>query len=158
MSQIYVPTTSSMPSIPTQFNEDTGSAIPAANILNIVTPGSGTQGITTSGSGSTVTISLTGAIPNYTNVVGPTTYVVQATDFFISCDSTLGAITIALPNITTSYREIIVKDRTGTASLNNIIITTVGGILLIDGAASYTLSDNYESVDLLYSLTQYEIF
>lgn len=37
----------------TQFDEDTGSAVPAAGILNVV----GGSGITTSGSGNTITIS-----------------------------------------------------------------------------------------------------
>lgn len=49
--------TKSTPTIPTQFTEDSGVAIPAANNLNIF----GGPGIHTSGSGSTVTISATGA-------------------------------------------------------------------------------------------------
>lgn len=40
------------PTIPTQFNADTGSATPALNELNIL----GTGGITTTGSGNTITI------------------------------------------------------------------------------------------------------
>ncbi len=44
------------PSVPTTFTEDVGVAVPVANNLNII----GGVGITTSGSGSTVTISLTG--------------------------------------------------------------------------------------------------
>lgn len=40
------------PSIPTEFDTNAGAAVPAANILNIL----GTNGITTTGSGNTVTI------------------------------------------------------------------------------------------------------
>lgn len=54
MSQVSVfDLESNNPQIPTQFDTDSGSAIPVANILNIY----GGEGIDTSGSGNTVTIS-----------------------------------------------------------------------------------------------------
>lgn len=57
MSQIYK-TVSSSPAVPIQFTTDSGIAVPAANNLNVLTPGGGTQGIQTSGAGSTITITL----------------------------------------------------------------------------------------------------
>jgi hypothetical protein len=57
MSQIYKPLTSSgpiPPIIPTQFTTDSGIAVPAANNLNVF----GGTGATTSGSGSTITITV----------------------------------------------------------------------------------------------------
>jgi hypothetical protein len=52
MSQVYLGV-SSTPAVPTQFTTDSGIAVPVAGNLNIL----GTNGITTSGAGSTVTIS-----------------------------------------------------------------------------------------------------
>ncbi len=50
------------PQVPTTFNENTGTATPAANILNIVggtTTALNNNGITTVGAGNTVTVELT---------------------------------------------------------------------------------------------------
>lgn len=57
MSQVsIIDIESNNPQIPTQFDTDSGTAIPLANVLEVL----GGAGITTSGSGNTVTISLTG--------------------------------------------------------------------------------------------------
>jgi hypothetical protein len=110
-----------------------------------------------------VSISITGTGPsyasNYTNIVGPTTYVATATDFYLSCDSTLGLITIQLPDAPTANRLFVIKDRTGAAPTHNIDITTVSGTDTIDiGETIYDLTDAFESVELLYHSGNYEIF
>lgn len=63
MSQIYLPSSSTPPpSVATTYNEDSGSATPALNILNVLgndTSDNNVNGIQTLGSGNTVTIQLT---------------------------------------------------------------------------------------------------
>lgn len=56
------------PQIPTQFDGDTGSAVPIGNLLNIV----GTGGIATSASGNTVTIDGSGIVGGVQTVSGTT--------------------------------------------------------------------------------------
>lgn len=156
MSQIYKSSASGPvpPAVATSYVTDSGVAVPALNILNVL----GSPGVSTSGAGNTITITMTEVIPSYVNVTGPAVYVVTATDYFISCDSTAGVITIQLPNSPTQYDRFVVKDRTGTAFTNNITVTTVGGVVLIDGSTSYVFDEPYESIEVLFNGTSYEIF
>jgi hypothetical protein len=76
MSQIYKSAVGSTPSIPTSFVTDTGSAVPAANILNIDGIDSSVynaNGITTTGSGNTVDVVLTNRVQGTTSTVGAVT-------------------------------------------------------------------------------------
>ena len=148
-------TISSDGTIATTYVENTGSAIPSGGILNVL----GTGGITTTGSGNTITISGSGDTLNYTNVVGPITYVVLITDQFISCDPTAGAITLDFPNAPTFKQFWIVKDRTGSASINNITLSTPGGTVTFDGLTSYIVNSNYQAINLLANATPtYEVY
>ncbi len=162
MSQIYKPLTSAgpiPPIIPTQFTTDSGIAIPALNNINIITPGGGTEGIATSGAGSTITITLTEVAAEYINVTAAMSpYTVTATDYFISCDSTLGPIVINLPDSPAANRQFVIKDRLGQTAVNNIIVKSLTGAATIDTQASYTFVDNFESLECLFHGTNYEVF
>lgn len=184
------------PSVATSYVENSGTAVPAANILDILAAlaAAGSTPITTTGATNVVTInvqttqaiastdstkvglaafnsaqftvdvngfvSITNFSPfNYVQInTASSPYTASATDLFISCDSTAGPITIKLPNAPTTFREFIIKDRTGQSSVNNIFITTVGGAVTIDGQTTYTLADNLSSVQLLFNGTSYEVY
>lgn len=104
-------------------------------------------------------VSSKGSAFNYTDVVGPTTYAVLSTDYYISCNTTGGAITLNFPNAPTARQIWIVKDRTGNAAASNITITTPGGVVTIDGVTTYTIASNYGAINLLANATPtYEVF
>lgn len=96
---------------------------------------------------------------NYTNVVGPTTYTVLVTDYYISCDPTAGTIILNFPN-TPAFKQLwVVKDRAGKAAGNNISLTTPGGTVSFDGLTTYTMNSNYQAINLLANATPtYEIY
>jgi hypothetical protein len=160
MSQFYVGVTAGSlpPSVPTSFVTDNGTAIPAANILNV----NGGPGISTSANpngSNNLLISLDNIVSSYVNVTfAMSPYTVTPTDYFVSVDATGGPIIINLPNTTTTNREIVVKDRLGQAAVNTITITTPGGVTTIDGDTTYVFTDDYESIDALFHGINYETF
>jgi hypothetical protein len=128
----------------------------------VVGSGVSTAGnIYSTGSGSTLTINSTKAqfMTNYTNVLfAASPYTALATDYYISCTSSGGAITIKLPNAPTTNRLFIIKDLSGNASADNISVTTVGGSVTIDGQTTYKIAANYGAINLIFNGSNYEIF
>lgn len=115
-------------------------------------------GISITSGANTITISATGTTTlNYT-AVSSSPYVVVATDDFLGVTTSTIAITVQLPNAPATGRVFTIKDATGNAATNNITVTTVGGVVTIDGATSYVMNTAFESINVLFNGTSYLIF
>lgn len=128
------------PSIPTQFDGNTGAAVPVANILNIV----GSNGITTVASGNTVNVELTNSGPFVTSVTGTanritstggTTPQIDISAAYVGQSSiiTLGTITTGVWN-----GSLISPTFGGTGVNNGSNTLTLAGSLATSGAFSST--------------------
>ncbi len=160
MSQFYqgVVSGSLPPSVPTSFVTDSGTVIPAANVVN-VNGGPGVQVSANPNGSNNMVISIDEIAPAYTsvnNAMSP--YTVISTDYFISVDATAGPVIINLPDTTTANRQFVIKDRLGQSQNNNITVKSLTGASTVDGQVSYTFNDNYESLECLFHGTNYEGF
>jgi len=92
--------------------------------------------------------SLSGRTIN--RITTATNYTVLLTDYYIGVTSTASLITISLPAATlaSNGRIYIIKDESGGAGTNNIIIEP-NGAELIDGALSKSISINYGAVAII---------
>ena len=137
---------------------NTGGAVPpTANNINVI--GTGNVLVTGNPATSTLTISSTAIAYNYVQINHASSpYSAANSDYYISADPTAGTITVLLPNAPPTLTLYIIKDRTGQASTNNISVTTVGGVVTIDGATTVTMKSNYESIELLFNGVSYEVY
>lgn len=159
MSQFYQGVTSGAlpPSVPTSFVTNSGTATPAANVLNVVGNGVAGSGTSTAGNvfitgaGNTVTVNETQAqyLTNYRQT-GISTAVLS-TDYLIGC--TASNITITLEAAPTALRILIIKDQSGTATATPITIS--GNGKNINGSATLSLDQSYASFNLYYNGTNW---
>lgn len=85
-------------------------------------------------------------------------YTVLSTDYYLTCDVSIGVLTVDLPDAGTAGRVIIVKDSGGDAATNNITVTTDGGVDTIDGATTFVMNTDYEAANFLDNGTSWEVF
>lgn len=154
-------------------NASSGDVVgPASSTDNAVVRWDGTTG--KSIKDSLAILDNAGALSGLTSlsVTGPTTmngaqivkitapgaypYNVLTTDYIVAID-TSSARTILLPDAPTTGQVFVIKDSIGTANSNNISLTTVGGVVTIDGATTQTMSSNWQSVSVVFNGTSYRI-
>ena len=87
-----------------------------------------------------------------------TPYVALPTDNFIAVDCSAAIKTVQLPDAPATGRVFTVKDYTGSAAAFNITVTTVSGVVLIDNAATFVMNTNYQSLQVIFDGTKYEIY
>lgn len=128
----------------------------AAPVWATITPGANIAIVNTA---NAITISaVTGSDTIHYTGVTTTPYVVLGTDNYLGVNSTSAPITIQLPNAPAVGRAFVIKDSFGEAATNNITVTTVGGIVDIDGATSYIITADYEAIQLIFNGTFYEVY
>lgn len=141
----------------TQFQVLIGGA--TSSTVAGVAVGTAAQVLTSNGAGMAPTFqALPGTTLLTVTPVSSSPYVVLTTDDFLAVDSSGGAITVQLPNAPATGRSWIVKDKTGSAATHNITITTVGGAVNIDGATTFVMNTAYESANVIFDGTTYEVY
>ncbi len=113
--------------------------------MNFTASGAASRINLTAGTGS-IKFSSGLIVPVSSKVFADSPYTVLGTDYFISVDTSGGAITITLPNAATvAGRTFVIRDTGGAAAASNITIGTGGGNLVGGGAAAATktISANY---------------
>lgn len=143
----------------TQYNVLLGGASNAVSEIGAV--GTSGQVLTSNGAGSNpswedATSEQVVPVTALDNTDSP--YTVLTTDYYLSCNVTSGTLTIQLPNAPTTGSVWVVKDSAGQAATNNITVTTVGGVVTLDGATSFVMNTAFEAANFLFNGTSYEVF
>ena len=135
-----------------RWNGATGTTI--QNSVAILSDAGDLTGLT----GLTVTgpTTLNGAQFVKQTTPGAYPYAVLTTDYIVYVDTSAARI-IQLPDAPTTGQVFIVKDTIGTANTFNISLTTVGGLVTIDGATTQTMSSNWAALAVVFDGTSYRI-
>ena len=84
-----------------------------------------------------------------------TTYQVLSTDQIIYVDSTAGAFTITLEASPTTNRELTIIDSVGNCGTDTVTIAGNGNNII--GLTTYSMTQNYESIRLIFNGTQWNL-
>lgn len=106
--------------------------------MNFTASGAASRINLTAGTGS---INLaSGLVVKKTDVVfADSPYTVLGTDYFLSVDTSAGAVTVTLPNAAAlAGRTYVIRDTGGAAAATNITVATAGGNLVGGGASAAT--------------------
>lgn len=140
----------------TKLTGNTGGAVgPTAGNINVV--GTGNVAVSGNPGTSTLTISVSGEIASSTTYVSTTPYMALTTDVTILVDTaTIGAPSnIVLPDsLTSDGYTYTIKDWSGQASGAPITVNTVSSLSILDGATTFVLANNYESISFVWSLSE----
>lgn len=128
--------------------------------LGSTTITAGTNISVTPGANSiTIAAGTAAQVVNYTGIAFiDSPYTALSTDYYISADVTAGVISILLPNAPATGRIFVVKDKVGLAAASNITVTTVGGVVNIDGATTFVMNTAYEAASFIFNGSSYEIY
>ncbi len=136
-----------------------GGTTATGAIQSIASVGTAGQILTSNGAGALPTFQAPAGTSTLTyTLVNTTPYVVLTTDEFLGVDTTAAPIQINLPNAPSTGRTFVIKDISGTAQTNNITVTTVGGVVLVDAAATYVMNTQYSSINVLFNGTKYLVY
>ncbi len=106
--------------------------------LNLTASGAASRLNLTAGTGGVRIISGL-IVPVTTKATADTPYTILGTDYFISCDTSGGVLTVTLPNAATvAGRSYVIRDTAGNAAVNNITIGSAGGNLIGGGSSAAT--------------------
>ena len=138
----------SNPSVPIQFITNAGTAVPAANTLNVL----GGVGVTTSGAGNTLTIAFTEhpimTINGDTGSITGTTVTVYADTVAQHCGSSVkfsNAGTISTLNVSDANENTIIGVSSGNSTLSasfNTIIGAASAAALTSGNSNHIVGHN----------------
>lgn len=118
-------------------------------------------GIAVTAGTNDITISTTGTTTiNYRAItISDSPFTPNASyDDFMGVQTSGGAITITLPDAPATGKVYIIKDSNGSAATNNITVTTVSGTDTIDGGTSFVMNTAYESINVLFDGTNYQVY